>query len=81
MVGGHGPIRLRPATLANGSSPPVSVLARGNQASLTGDAALYFAPGWAASAHGGQVAALVLALFVSIDTSGHGWVRTNDHRL
>ncbi|MGW3495711.1 MFS transporter [Streptomyces sp. NPDC001020] len=32
----------------------------GTRASLVGDAALYFALGWAASAHGGQMAALVL---------------------
>jgi MFS family permease len=32
----------------------------GTRASLVGDAALYFALGWAASAHGGQTAALVL---------------------
>ncbi|MEU5088478.1 MFS transporter [Streptomyces sp. NPDC021356] len=32
----------------------------GTCASLVGDAALYFALGWAASAHGGQAAALVL---------------------
>ncbi|TLQ45128.1 MFS transporter [Streptomyces marianii] len=32
----------------------------GTRVSLVGDAALYFALGWAASAHGGQMAALVL---------------------
>ncbi|MEW2488150.1 MFS transporter [Streptomyces sp. NPDC048411] len=49
------------------SSPSRSALPRsylfwlaGTRASLVGDAALYFALGWAASAHGGQMAALVL---------------------
>ncbi|MGW6692030.1 MFS transporter [Streptomyces sp. NPDC054961] len=49
------------------SSPSRSALPRsyllwlaGTRASLTGDAALYFALGWAASAHGGQMAAFVL---------------------
>ncbi|MER8186100.1 MFS transporter [Kitasatospora sp. NPDC094015] len=49
------------------SAPPRSALPRsyllwlaGTRASLTGDAALYFALGWAASAHGGRTAALVL---------------------
>jgi MFS family permease len=32
----------------------------GTRASLLGDAALYFALGWAASAHGGRTGALVL---------------------
>ncbi|WP_037627703.1 MFS transporter [Streptomyces aureus] len=47
--------------------PPRAVLPRpyllwlaGTRVSLTGDAALSFALGWAAAAHGGQVAALVL---------------------
>ncbi|MFI6063015.1 MFS transporter [Streptomyces sp. NPDC051286] len=49
------------------SPPPRTVLPRsyllwlaGTRASLVGDAALYFALSWAASAHGGQLAALVL---------------------
>ncbi|MFB7915476.1 MFS transporter [Streptomyces sp. NPDC056061] len=49
------------------SPPPRTALPRpyrlwlaGTQASLLGDAALYFALGWAAGAHGGQMAALVL---------------------
>ncbi|MEU9141307.1 MFS transporter [Streptomyces sp. NPDC048404] len=49
------------------SAPSRTVLPRsylfwlaGTRASLVGDAALYFALGWAASAHGGQMAALVL---------------------
>jgi MFS family permease len=49
------------------STPSRSALPRsyllwlaGTRASLTGDAALYFALGWAASARGGRTAALVL---------------------
>ncbi|MFF9571950.1 MFS transporter [Streptomyces sp. NPDC014685] len=48
-------------------SPPRTALPRsylywlaGTRVSLAGDAALYFALGWAASAHGGRTAALVL---------------------
>ncbi|MEJ8643759.1 hypothetical protein WKI68_25080 [Streptomyces sp. MS1.HAVA.3] len=50
------PLSARPAALPR----PYLVWLVGTRASLLGDAVLYFALGWAASAHGGATGALVL---------------------
>ncbi|MFI6586791.1 MFS transporter [Embleya sp. NPDC050493] len=55
-LGIDDPVATRPARLPR----TYLVWLAGTQASLLGDAALYFALGWAAAAHGGRTAALVL---------------------
>jgi MFS family permease len=51
---------MRPSPSPSPSTPSYALWLAGSSASLLGDAALYFALGWAATAHGGGTAALVL---------------------